>query len=329
MTIDVVVTESRPSQVGSLTVRRALPRHGRRTVGAWCFADHMGPVAVTEEQGIDIGPHPHTGLQTVTWLVAGEIVHRDSLGSEQPIRPGQLNLMTAGHGVSHSEERTGHYRGDLHGIQLWIAQPEATRHGDPAFEHHADLPRRDLEAGTATVLVGELDGATSPARRDTEHVGVELDLRSGRSTVPLHRGWEYALVVLAGAVTVGRHPCRARSPRLPRRRSRRAADRHRRSLDGAPRRWRAVRGADPHVVELRGPHARRDQRGPRPVDGRRRAVRHGRLDACRGSPSAHPPGRTAALGVGRAGRRARRRPGRPAPPPGRAARRCRARPAGR
>jgi quercetin 2,3-dioxygenase len=203
MTLEVVVTESRPSQVGSLTVRRALPRQGRRTVGAWCFADHMGPVTVTEDQGIDIGPHPHIGLQTVTWLVAGEVVHRDSLGSEQPIRPGQLNLMTAGHGVSHSEERTGRYRGDLHGIQLWIAQPEATRHGDPAFEHHQDLPRRDLEGGTATVLVGELDGAASPARRDTEHVGVELDLRPGRSTVPLHPGWEYALVVLAGGVTIG------------------------------------------------------------------------------------------------------------------------------
>jgi quercetin 2,3-dioxygenase len=202
MTLDVVVTESRPSQVGSLTVRRALPRRGRRTVGAWCFADHMGPVTVTEDQGIDIGPHPHIGLQTVTWLVAGEIVHRDSLGSEQPIRPGQLNLMTAGHGVSHSEERTGRYRGDLHGIQLWIAQPEATRHGDPAFEHHRDLPRRDLEAGTVTVLVGELDGAASPARRDTGHVGAELDLRSGHSTIPLHPGWEYALVVLAGGVRI-------------------------------------------------------------------------------------------------------------------------------
>lgn len=203
MTVDVIVTESRSAEVGFLTVRRALPRHGRRTVGAWCFADHMGPLTVTEEQGIDIGPHPHTGLQTVTWLVAGEIVHRDSLGSEQPIRPGQLNLMTAGHGVSHSEERTGRYRGDLHGIQLWVAQPETTRHGDPAFEHHIDLPRLDLEAGTATVLAGALGGATSPARCDTEHVGVELALRPGHSTIPLHGGWEYALVVLAGAVTVG------------------------------------------------------------------------------------------------------------------------------
>jgi redox-sensitive bicupin YhaK (pirin superfamily) len=202
MPSDVTVTESRASEVGALTVRRALPTKGRRTVGARCFADHMGPVAVSEHEGVDIGPHPHMGLQTVTWLVAGEILHRDSLGSEQPIRPGQLNLMTAGHGVSHAEEHTGRYRGDLHGIQLWIAQPEATRHGDPAFEHHRDLPQLDVAAGTATVLVGRLGDAESPARRDTDLVGAELALRPGRSTTPLEAGWEHALVVLHGAVTV-------------------------------------------------------------------------------------------------------------------------------
>jgi redox-sensitive bicupin YhaK (pirin superfamily) len=202
MTDEVVVTESRGSEVGSLTVRRALPARSRRTVGAWCFADHMGPVAVTEDEGVDIGPHPHMGLQTVTWLVAGEVLHHDSLGSEQPIRPGQLNLMTAGHGVSHAEEHTGRYRGDLHGIQLWIAQPEGTRHGEAAFEHHASLPQVELDTGRATVLIGELDATASPARRDSDLLGVELDLRPGRSTIPLHPGWEHALVVLQGAVTV-------------------------------------------------------------------------------------------------------------------------------
>ena len=92
----VEITPSRESVVGAMRVRRALPRIGRRTVGAWCFADHMGPELVTETRGLDIGPHPHTGLHTVTWLVAGEVLHRDSLGSEQVIRAGQLNLMTAG-----------------------------------------------------------------------------------------------------------------------------------------------------------------------------------------------------------------------------------------
>jgi quercetin 2,3-dioxygenase len=153
-----IVTPSREAKVGGLRVRRALPRRERRTVGAWCFVDHMGPAPVSNTETFDVAPHPHMGLQTVTWLLAGEVVHRDSLGSEQVIRPGQLNLMTAGHGVSHSEEHTGAYRGDLHGVQLWVAQPEFSRHGPPEFEHHAELPRVDLGPGSvATVLVGELE----------------------------------------------------------------------------------------------------------------------------------------------------------------------------
>lgn len=201
----VEVSESHHATVGRFTVRRALPRRTRRTVGPWCFADHMGPASVTTEQGLDIGPHPHIGLQTVTWLLAGEVLHRDSLGSEQPIRPGQLNLMTAGRGVAHSEERTGRYAGPIHGIQLWVAQPERTRHGDPAFEHHGELPAVELANGAATVLIGELAGGRSPARRDTDHLGVDLDLRPGRSAVPVLPGHELALVVLEGAVQVGDH----------------------------------------------------------------------------------------------------------------------------
>lgn len=199
---EVEISESRSSEVGALRVRRALPRRGRRTVGAWCFLDHMGPVDVAGG-GVGIAPHPHIGLQTVTWLVAGEMLHRDSLGSEQLIRPGELNLMTAGHGVAHSEEGTG-YRGELHGVQLWVAQPSATRDGAPAFEHHAELPRLDVGQATATVLVGRVADAASPARRDTEHVGVDLELR-GPATLPLERRFEHALVVLSGAVAVDGH----------------------------------------------------------------------------------------------------------------------------
>jgi redox-sensitive bicupin YhaK (pirin superfamily) len=125
------VSESRIREVGGVTVRRALPRRERRTVGAWCFLDHFGPV----QTGMEVGPHPHIGLQTVTWLVEGEVLHRDSLGSEQLIRPGQLNLMTAGAGVAHAEETPATYSGAIHGVQLWVALPEATRHGRPAFEH--------------------------------------------------------------------------------------------------------------------------------------------------------------------------------------------------
>ena len=202
----IEITESGRAEVGLFTVRRALPRRDRRTVGAWCFVDHMGPTTVIETEGLDIGPHPHIGLQTVTWLLEGEALHRDSLGSEQLLRPGQLNLMTAGNGVSHSEEATGTYRGDLHGVQLWIAQPEATRHGAPAFEHHGALPRTDIGAATLTVLVGELDGVASPARRDTDHLGVDLDLRAGVTTIPMRPDFEYAVVVFDGEVTVDRHP---------------------------------------------------------------------------------------------------------------------------
>src|SRR4051794_22685571 len=200
----VEVTESHEAVVGKFTVRRALPRRGRRTVGAWCFADHMGPADVTENSGLDVGPHPHMGLQTVTWLLAGEALHHDSLGSEQLIAPGQLNLMTAGGGVAHSEEATGSYSGRLHGIQLWVAQPEQTRHGAAAFEHHGDLPRTALDGADATVLVGELDGVQSPARRDSELLGVDVEAGAGASvTLPVRRDFEHALVVLEGAVTIG------------------------------------------------------------------------------------------------------------------------------
>jgi quercetin 2,3-dioxygenase len=133
-------------------------------------------------------------------------VHRDSVGSEQSIRPGQLNLMTAGAGVSHSEEAVPGWSGRTYGIQLWVAQPEATRWGDPAFEHHAELPQVALGRASATVLVGELAGATSPARRDTDHLGAQLVLRPGRSVVPVQTSHEHALVVLQGAVAVGGQP---------------------------------------------------------------------------------------------------------------------------
>ena len=196
------VSSSRAAEVGGQQVRRALPQHRRRTVGAWCFADHFGPTAVSGHGGVNVGPHPHLGLHTVTWLVSGELLHRDSLGSEQLIRPGELNLMTAGAGISHAEEATGSFRGDLHGIQLWVAQPEATRHGAPAFEHHASLPTVDLGTGSANVLVGDLGGVVSSARRDSELVGAEIRLHAGTTAVPLQAGFEHGLVVLEGAVTV-------------------------------------------------------------------------------------------------------------------------------
>jgi redox-sensitive bicupin YhaK (pirin superfamily) len=196
------ISESRTARVGHREVRRALPQRERRTVGAWCFADHMGPETVTEPAAAGIGPHPHIGLQTVTWLLAGELRHRDSLGSDQVIRPGQLNLMTAGHGVAHAEEGNDH-RGAFQGVQLWVAQPEATRHGAAAFEHHAELPVVELGASTGTVLVGAFADGRSPARRDTDHFGVDLVLRPGTTVLPLRTEAEHALIVLEGTVGTG------------------------------------------------------------------------------------------------------------------------------
>ncbi|MFZ4511938.1 MAG: pirin family protein, partial [Candidatus Nanopelagicales bacterium] len=132
---EALVHDAKTAEVAGFRVRRALPRRGIRTVGAWCFADHMGPELVTETSGLDVGPHPHIGLQTVTWLMEGAVLHTDSLGSEQLIRPGQLNLMTAGRGIVHAEESvrahstSGSSTATMHGVQLWIAQPSATRDG--------------------------------------------------------------------------------------------------------------------------------------------------------------------------------------------------------
>ena len=199
-TATVEVIEGRTTRVGGLPVRRVLPTRGRRTIGAWCFVDHMGPTPAGPDTSV--APHPHIGLQTVTWLFEGAVLHRDSLGSEQLIRPGQLNLMTAGHGVVHAEEDPGGPSTELHGLQLWVAQPAATRDGDAAFEHHAELPRVDVDGATATVLVGCFADASSPARRDTDHVGVELALRPGTSSLPLDPAYEYGLVAVDGPVVV-------------------------------------------------------------------------------------------------------------------------------
>jgi redox-sensitive bicupin YhaK (pirin superfamily) len=199
---ELIVTDSRSTQVGQFNVRRALPTRGRRTVGPWCFIDHMGPETFSPEKSFDIAPHPHLGLQTVTWLFAGEILHRDSLGSEQLIRPGQMNLMTSGEGIAHSEENPGVTSGQLHGVQLWVALPSPTRHGPSAFEHHGELPKFELPHGEITALVGTVGNVASSARHDSDSVGLELKLKPGQHVIPLQREFEYAMVVTSGAVDV-------------------------------------------------------------------------------------------------------------------------------
>ncbi|MFD0823676.1 pirin family protein, partial [Micromonospora zhanjiangensis] len=146
------------------TVRRLLPHRRRRMIGAWCFVDHFGPDDVTGRPGMQVPPHPHIGLQTVTWLVEGTIRHRDSLGNDQLIRPGQLNLMTSGRGIAHSEQSPPDRPAVMHGLQLWVALPDDARADPPAFDHHPTVPGwRDGDLAVA-VLVGELAGVRAPAR---------------------------------------------------------------------------------------------------------------------------------------------------------------------
>ncbi|MFF5084875.1 pirin family protein [Actinoplanes sp. NPDC000266] len=184
-------------------VTRLLPAKGRRMVGAWCFLDAYGPVDISGGPGMRVAPHPHTGLQTVTWLLQGEVLHRDILGSVQEIRPGQLNLMTAGRGIAHSEETPAVHSPILHGVQLWVALPSSVRDMAPAFAHHADLPVVSRDGLTATVLMGSFEGVTSPAATHTPLIGAELTLEAGTEIdLPLDPTFEYALLTLDGAPTV-------------------------------------------------------------------------------------------------------------------------------
>jgi quercetin 2,3-dioxygenase len=197
------LTAAREAQVGGMTVRRLLPLRTRRSVGAWCFVDHYGPESVDGVAGMQVPPHPHIGLQTVTWLLTGNVLHRDSLGSEQMIRPGQLNLMTAGRGIAHAEESPAEHDPFLHGVQLWVALPDADRHVGPAFEHHSDLPRTALGGFAVTVFMGELAGERSPATAFTPIVGAELAaIGPSRTDIPLHPDFEHVVFVAAGSAQV-------------------------------------------------------------------------------------------------------------------------------
>ncbi len=185
-----------------IRVRRTLPHRDRRMVGAWCFLDAYGPHPAGDAP-MRVGPHPHTGLQTVSWLLAGSVLHRDTLGSLRLVEPGRLNLMTAGAGIAHSEETPAGDTGDLHGVQLWMALPDGARHRAPAFAHHAELPVRIGGGLTTTVIMGSVDGAVSPAECHTPLVGAQLDLAAGTvGRLPLDRTFEHAVLVLDGEVTV-------------------------------------------------------------------------------------------------------------------------------
>jgi quercetin 2,3-dioxygenase len=198
------LTVARVARVGDIEVRRLMPLRRRRSVGAWCFVDHYGPMSVDGVAGMQVPPHPHIGLQTVTWLLDGNVLHRDSLGSEQMIRPGQLNLMTSGRGIAHSEESPEDRDPALHGVQLWLALPGADREVAPGFEHHAELPSFGLAGFQVTVFAGTLAGVRSPATVFSPVTGAQL--RAGRPTrgeLSLNPGHEHMIFTVTGQARAG------------------------------------------------------------------------------------------------------------------------------
>lgn len=190
-----------------MTVSRTLPQRGLPTVGAWCFLDSFGPDRVA----MRVLPHPHMGLQTVTWPLEGAVRHRDSVGSDVVVRPGELNIMTAGQGISHSEfsvlpdpAQDGDGDGELpvsRGLQLWVALPDAQRHRTPAFEQHTELPHVEGDGYEAIVMVGEFAGARSAATMHSPIVGAEVTA-SGPFGLPLSPDFEHAVLVLDGSLSI-------------------------------------------------------------------------------------------------------------------------------
>lgn len=202
---DIQRIASRTSSLGEgLTVARTLPSRGRRMIGAWCFLDHVGPVQFGPDQGMHVGAHPHTRLQTFTWMIEGEILHRDSLGNAQVIRPGQVNLMTAGYGISHTEDAVQPGQ-RMHAAQLWIALPDAVAECPPSFDHYPVLPQwedADAPRVRCALMAGQYENHTAPTAVHTPLLGLEL-LNTGNTpadvTLALAPDFEHGLMALEGS----------------------------------------------------------------------------------------------------------------------------------
>jgi redox-sensitive bicupin YhaK (pirin superfamily) len=189
----------------AMSVRRTLPQRQRSLIGAWCFVDHYGPDDTVASGGMDVPPHPHTGLATVSWLFTGEVEHRDSHGVHAVVRPGELNLMTGGHGIAHSEVSTADTT-VLHGVQLWVALPEAHRDTPRAFAHHVP-DAVDLAGATLRVFLGELAGVSSPVATFTPLLGAELEIAPGAAlTLDVDPAFEHGVLVDRGTVSLAGTP---------------------------------------------------------------------------------------------------------------------------
>jgi hypothetical protein len=185
----------------AMRVRRTLPQRQRSLVGAWCFADHYGPHDVRRSPGMVVPPHPHTGLQTVSWLFAGEIEHRDSGGVHAYVRPGELNLMTAGAGICHSEVSTAATT-VLHGVQLWVALPESDRDTERDFAHNVPQPT-SIDGATVRVFLGMLAGVSSPVHTFTPLLGAQIDLAAHADiTLDVDTRFEHGVLLDSGSASV-------------------------------------------------------------------------------------------------------------------------------
>lgn len=197
----------RTADLGGFFVRRALPSSRRRLVGPFIFFDRMGPAVLRADQAVDVRPHPHIGLSTVTYLFDGEIRHLDSLGTEKVIRPGDINLMTAGRGIVHSERTPENLRGHplaMSGLQTWLALPDAKEEIDPAFAHteKSEMPLIDIDGAKGRVVIGSFEGLTSPVKVFSDTLYVDLSLEPTR-TFPFGAGHEErALYILSGSLVV-------------------------------------------------------------------------------------------------------------------------------
>jgi quercetin 2,3-dioxygenase len=198
---------SRDISIGALHVARALPIKARRLVGPWCLLDRFGPLTFSGDKPMDVAPHPHTGMQTVTWLLDGEVLHDDSLGCEAVVRPGGVNVMTAGSGIAHAEQTPLQNTGRLNGVQLWVALPDAHRHVAPSFVCVEHVPLVEYRGGLVQVFAGALDGSKSPGPHFSELVAADVQVHAGPALeTGLDSSYEHAVLVLSGDCSVEGQP---------------------------------------------------------------------------------------------------------------------------